>query len=342
MEGYYKIVELKRFNGKLKMKERSFRNLHRFEILLKVHATTISPLDLSFIRGEYGDIQPDLFPITPGFEGCGEIIKVGDDIDRNYVGCRCAVFADPDHPGTFEGLWAEFHYTTIPNVMIFTKDVPWEWISFIISPLTAVGMLDTIKKKDMHAVLQSGAASSVGLMFYKLCTQFGIQTINLVKDDSEYKLLKEIHTPNIIKANTDEWENELHKLCDTLKAHVGFDCVGGDMTGKILNLLPDGSHLYHFGNLMEKNVGKIKSSDIIFKDKCLSGWWFLSWLRSLSQQELNYWWNYIRDEIQNYSTTFETKISKQFIFADMNHALDYYTNHMNEGKVLIRTSLISS
>jgi NADPH2:quinone reductase len=337
MEGYYKIIELDHYGGKLKLKERSFRNIQRFEILIKIMCTTIHPADLMFIKGQYGDLKPDIFPVTPGFEGSGEIIKVGEDIDRKYVGRKVAVFANSNHTGTFDGVWSEYHYTTLPSVMVFDKDIQYERICFLINPMSAVGIFDTIRKLKVGTFVQTAASSNIGKMLYKLCHRDGINVINLVKDYHSFNQLKDIFATNVIITSTPEWEKELEKLCFQFKVDTAFDCLGGEMTGKLISLLPNGSTLFHYGNLLEQDIGKVQSADLIFKDKTVCGWWMVRWMQSLSQDEMIYWWSFVQSEIKSYSTIFETDISKEFKLEDINKAIDFYKSHSSEGKVILKT-----
>jgi NADPH2:quinone reductase len=342
MEGYYKFVELDNFGGKLKVKERSLRNIYQHEILVKIMCFTIHPADLMFIKGNYGDIQPDIFPVTPGFEGSGVIIKVGHDIDKKYVGRKVAVFADPCHPGSFDGTWSEYHYTTLPNVMVFDQDIQYERICFIINPLSSVGIFDTIKKLKVESVVQTAASSNIGKMIYKLCHKQGINVINLVKDDTGFTEMKKINAMNVLKTTDSEWEKELQKLCDHFKVQVAFDCAGGEMTGRILSLLPNGSTLFNYGNLTEKDISKVQSPDLIFRDKTLCGWWLRNWRQTISEDEMNYWWNFIQYEIKSYSNLFETEISKEFKIDEIIKAIDYYTHNWDVGKVIIKPSTTQS
>jgi NADPH2:quinone reductase len=337
MEGYYKVLELDKFGGKLKLKEKSFRNLHRFEVLVRMVCTTIHPADLMFMKGEYGDIKPDVFPLVPGFEGSGEIIKVGEDIDKKCVGKRVSIFADSGHLGSFEGTWGEYHYTTLTNIIIYEKEVPYERICFIINPLSAACMLDTCKKENVAGVLQSGASSAVGKMFIRLCQLNDIQTVNLVRSDSGAKILRDMNAPNIIQTSEKDWEFECQKLCVQSKVQICFDCVGGEMTGKLFNLLPNGGTLYHYGNLEEKEMTKFNSKDLIFKDKTLKGWWLERWTQSLSQDELSYLMNYVKEEIQSDSSLFHSDVSKEFKLDEIQKAMDFYTSKSNHGKIILKT-----
>jgi len=102
MKGFYSAIELERFGNTLVLKERSFRNLKSDEALIKVYCSPINPSDLMFIKGQYGNKPPEIFPIIPGLEGSGEIIAVGDHLDKNLLGKRVTVLGDPESGVTYD------------------------------------------------------------------------------------------------------------------------------------------------------------------------------------------------------------------------------------------------
>jgi NADPH:quinone reductase-like Zn-dependent oxidoreductase len=116
-----------------------------------------------------------------------------------------------------------------------------------------------------------------------------------------------------------------------------YDCVGGEITSKVFNCMPNGSILYHFGNLLEKEISKIDSGELIFNDKTITGWWLNRWLQSLSETEIKYWWGFVKDEIQSNSNLFSTQVSKEFKLEDINVALEYYRTYSSAGKVLLKS-----
>lgn len=337
MEGYYKTIELDAYGGELRIKERSFRNLHRFEVLVKVMCSTINPVDIMFMKGIYGETKPNIFPMIPGIEGSGEIIKVGEDIDKIYVGKRVAIFEDYNRLGTYEGIWGEYHYTTLNSLMIFDKELPFEKICFVMNPLTVVGMLDTCLKQKVDAVLQTAASSNIGRMFIRLCERYDIQLVNLVRDDQSALKVKQIAAQNIIKTSEKNWESECVKMCTQMKVQFCFDCVGGEITSKVFECMPNGSTMYHYGNLLGKEIVKIDSGELIFKDKTLTGWWLNKWLQSLSETEIRYWWGFVKDEIQSNSSLFATQVSNEFKLEDIVQAIEYYRTYSSAGKVLLKS-----
>lgn len=338
MEGYYKALEITKWNEKPTIHSRSFRNLEKHEILVRVMCTTICPADLMFLQGEYGDLKPDVFPVIPGMEGSGEIVKVGSETDQSLIGKRVGIFANCNKVGPFDGVWAEYHYTTLENLLIFDKNVPFERISFTINPLTAVAMYDTLKRNMSTSVVMDAADSALGKMFLKLCSKEGIETISLVKNKDHFKNLQRFGFKNIINCEDEGWEKQLEKYCLQANVRYAFDCCGGESTGKLFSALPNGTTLYHFGNLMHADLSCIKSADLLFKDKTLTGFWLARWFQSLTPQEFDYYLKFIIDDIQGGGETFLTEISKYFKIDEFDKAMSYYSSNMHEGKVILHTS----
>jgi NADPH2:quinone reductase len=336
LEGNYYTLEIDKWNSSPSLKERSFRNLDPNEVLVMVMCTTIHPADLMFLKGEYGIQKPHYFPIVPGFEGSGEIVKVGDMVDQSLVGKRVGIFANSNKVKPFEGLWAQYYYATVPELIIFNTDASFEKICFTINPLTALGMLDTVKKANATSVLQNGASSSVGGMFHNLCHQNGIQTINIVKDKTSLETLSQRGITHLINQGDSNWEKEVQKLCAQFNTKIAFDCVGGSYTTQLLTNMPSQTILYHYGNLEEKDLSNLHSKDFIFHQKLLAGWWLPVWYNSLSVEEMAYYINFYMSEVQT-SDLFTTEVSnKMYSLKDFSNAYSDYTKHMHLGKVIIR------
>ena len=73
---------------------------------------------------------------------------------------------------------------------------------------------------------------------------------------------------HVISTQESEWEQQLQQIAKELNSKIFFDCVGGNLPGKILSLLPNGAVLYNFGNLEIKKLG-VDSSSLIFKNKAV-------------------------------------------------------------------------
>lgn len=332
----YKVLELAKYKGNLKVSERKLREVGKDEVLIKVMCSTIHPADISFLSGTYGSDRPDV-PLIPGFEGSGLVIKAGENVDSSLVGKRCGIFVNSSKKGLCEGLWAQYHYTSPVNLMVFDTEVDYETICFALgNPLTACGFLDTIRKKGANCVGHNGASSSFGKIFTKLCAKEGVKTISTVRKAEHVETLKSCGGDYVFNTSDPNWQEDFKKVAEELNVQNFFECVGGDMTGIVLGLLPSNSTLYHFGNLALKRLAMIDTSDFIFKKKLMRGWWLLEWMLGLTKEEAQYWKNYIVNDIQSGSDLFKTKVAKSFPLEEVEKAFEVYMTDMSGGKIVLK------
>jgi len=102
----YNVIGLDQFGGECKLENRTIRALADDEVLVKVQCATIHPADMFFLKGVYGSSQPNP-PLVPGFEGSGEVVQVGKNVDRNLIGVRCAIASNPSTQGPYQGVWGQ-------------------------------------------------------------------------------------------------------------------------------------------------------------------------------------------------------------------------------------------
>ena len=339
MNGSYSVIELDKYGGTLTQSSRNFRNCNPGELLIKVYCTTIHPADLFFLNGAYGIVQPDVFPLVPGFEGSGEIVQVGESVDPNLIGKRATFVCSSNQKGAFEGSWGQYVYVNQFGVIPFElKTIPFEKIAFtFINPLTIAGFIDTLQKTKVTTVVQNGSSGALGKMFIRLCAKYGIKTINLVRKEEQIEELKKIGADFVISTSSKDWESQFSNLALENNALACFECVGGEMTGKILSLMPNRSTVYNYGNLEFNSVAGISSTDLIFKQKTLTGWWLMTWMQTLKPEELMKWIYEIRSDLESGSNIFETNWTKdEYGLADIHKALSTYKSNMSLGKVIIR------
>jgi len=313
------------FGENLKIVEKQFRELQKGEVLLKIMCTTIRPADEASLRGTYGKKPPSL-PFVPGGEGSGIIVDVAEGLDKSLIGKHVnALFSRINNSESFHGAWAEYSYASIHSCIVFDSKLDFDKIySAQINPLTAVGMIDTIREHGVTSIAQSGSSSEFGRMFLRLCINQGIEVINLVRKNQTIDELTKFGGKHFINTSEEGWQEKFKKLAAELNATVMFDCLGGELTGQCLNALPDGSTLYHFGNLELKNVSSISTHDLIFRQKVIKGWWLVTWFTNSKIENVLKWKNFIKEDYENGSPIFSTNYDEAFKFEDYEKAFESY------------------
>lgn len=114
----------------------------------------------------------------------------------------------------------------------------------------------------------------------KYCKQENVTVINIVRRDEQAEILRNLGAQHIIVSNTPNWEEQLKTLIQELDIRVAFDCVSGEMTGKLLTLLPSKSTVFVYGSLSALPCSDIQPLDLIYRKKRIEGWLLPTWLLS--------------------------------------------------------------
>jgi len=297
------------------------------EVLIKVEASGINWVDLMILSGKETTFSN--FPV--GLEGSGTVVKNGGGFwGWLKLGCRVAVgILNPQDTGC----WAE--YVIANPFMCQTLD---EKATFeegalaLFNPLTAILILDKLVSMKAKAVIMTGACSTLSIMVAKLCKEKKISVIGIVRREEQVDQIKSLYE-RILVSSLETFMDELKKVSEEKKIKYAFDCVGGEMSGKILKVLERGGRLFIFGNMSEEETIKLPTLEIVFKDKVVEI--FASGLEMKKKGVLGSICVLSRVK-KNLKTSLKTKISKEFPLEKFDDAISFYKQHMSEGKVLIK------
>jgi NADPH:quinone reductase-like Zn-dependent oxidoreductase len=99
------------------------------------------------------------------------------------------------------------------------------------------------------------ASSSLAKQLYKLFKKEGIEVIGVVRKDEQIKQLKgELGQEYVLNQTSPTFYEDLKALVQKLHTTVLFECLGGDIAGKIFSLLPAESEMIIFGKLTKTNL----------------------------------------------------------------------------------------
>lgn len=313
----------------IKMMEIPVPVVSRGQVLIKVDAAPVNPSDIAFLRGGY-NIRRTL-PAVPGFEGAGTIVSVFDDGDSNLLGRKVCFFTQEENIGT----WASYVAVNVENTVLLNSEIPVEQAAcMFVNPFTAYALFEHVFENGHDAMILTGASGQVGQFIRFFGRERGIKILNLVRKEQHIaELLQqgEEHVLNMVDADFTE---KLSTLAQTLNATAAIDAVGGELTGKIINAMPEGSEVLLYGGLSGQPVSGIDTLEIIFKNKFLGGFNLGTWLNDLSSEEhLS-----ITDYLQSLVTAkkIETKIQAVVPLPEFYTALRSYISNMSGGKVLLK------
>jgi NADPH:quinone reductase-like Zn-dependent oxidoreductase len=227
-------------NDQLKYEEVEVPTPGEGEVLLRVAAAGVNPVDWKVVRGYLNSAIPAKMPFVPGWELSGTIVARGHGARRFAVGDR--VYGYVRRPSIEHGAYAE--YVSAPECYLAAapEKLPLEAAAGIpLAGLTAYQCIhDAAKLREDETILILGASGGVG--------GFGIQ-IAKVLGANVIAVASQANSAYVLGLGADEFIGyDKGPVEAAFKAHAGkadviFDCTGGDTSLKSRPVLKDGGRV---------------------------------------------------------------------------------------------------
>ncbi|HPG07242.1 MAG TPA: zinc-binding dehydrogenase [Saprospiraceae bacterium] len=297
------------------------------EVLIKIAASPINPSDAIFLQGKYPTKKS--LPVIPGFEASGQVVDSGNHfLAKRLRGKNVACFA----PLTGNGSWAEYMVTDFTFVSPLKKDIPVDLGSMLmVNPTTALAFIDICKKHNYKAMVNTAAASALGKMLIKACSDAKVTLINVVHRQEQVELLAKHGAKNILNSSDTDYLTQLQTICKRENALIAFDAIGGSSTQDLLSALPKGGEVRIYGRLS----GDFFSADvtnILFERKQVSGFWLSEWI---PRQPLLKLLKILKNAQKLISSGEEITIHKKITLDEFDAGIEDYLANMTAGKVLL-------
>jgi len=313
----------------VKMMEIPVPGIAENQVLIKIEAAPVNPSDIAFLRGGY-NIQKTL-PAVPGFEGAGRIVSVGSGVDKNLTGKMVCFFTQDENVGS----WAEYATVNVANTIILHEEVPIEQAAcMFVNPFTAYALFEHVTENGHEALILTGAGGQVGQFVRFFAKERGIKIINLVRKEQHIAELQNQGEECVLNVLDKDFNLYLLETASQLNATAAIDAVGGELTGKLLNVMPEGSEIVLYGGLSGQPVSGIDPLEIIFKNKIVGGFNLGAWLKDIPSEELLVISEYLQHLILE--KKIETKVQAIFPLQDFYIGLRSYISNMSGGKVLLK------
>jgi NADPH2:quinone reductase len=99
--------------------------------------------------------------------------------------------------------------------------------SSFVNPLTALGMVETMRRESRTALVHTAAASNLGQMLVKLCAEEDVPLVNIVRKPEQEVLLKSIGAVHVCNSTSPSFMGDLIEALKATSATVAFDAIGG-------------------------------------------------------------------------------------------------------------------
>lgn len=110
--------------------------------------------------------------------------------------------------------------------------------SCFVNPLTALGMVETMRREGHKALVHTAAASNLGQMLNKICIKDQIELVNIVRKPEQAALLKGLGAQHVCDASAPSFMADLTQALVETGATIAFDATGGGkLAGQILTCM---------------------------------------------------------------------------------------------------------
>ena len=223
------------------------------EVLVRIEGTPINPSDLGLLLGPAdlstlsvagagedavasARIPPQLMRLVAGRvgeslpvgnEGAGVVIDAGADA-KGLVGKTVAILGG--------AMYAQYRVVKAADALVVHDDAtPKDAASCFVNPLTALGMVGTMRAEGHTALVHTAADSNLGQMLVKICLKDGVELVNIVRKPDQAALLKGLGARHVVDSSAATFMDDLIAALTETGATIAFDAIGGGkLAGQIL------------------------------------------------------------------------------------------------------------
>lgn len=180
----------------------------RGEVLVKVHAAGVNPLDNMIVRGEVKLIVPYAMPLVMGNELVGTVETMGEGASRFQVGDRVYGRMPLAKIGAFAE-YAAIDEKALAKVPDYLSDEEAACV-----PLTALTALQAFELMGVTAgdsLFISGGTGSLGAMAVPIAAGLGLQVATSGNGNSEERM-RDLGATTFIDYRTQDYADVLHDL----------------------------------------------------------------------------------------------------------------------------------
>ena len=228
------------------------------EVLVRVEASPINPSDLGLLFGmadmttaaasgsKDAPIVTATIPVglrkavaaragqslPVGNEGGGVVVEVGSSEQAQaLLGKTVGILGG--------AMYTQYRVVKAKQCLMMHDGVTSaESASCFVNPLTALGMVETMKAEGFTALCHTAAASNLGQMLQKICLKDGVNLVNVVRKQVQVDLLKGIGAKYVCNSSSDSFMADLTEAFAETGAYIAFDATGGGkLAGQLLTAM---------------------------------------------------------------------------------------------------------
>ena len=310
------------------------------EVIIKIEASPINPSDLGLLLGPADvttlttegsgsdsvvsmDVPQSLMrsvgaridqSLPVGNEGSGTVIQTGKDAEK-LMGKMVGLAGG--------SMYSEYRCVKANSCLEMNEGTSAaEAASCFVNPLTALGMVETMRMENHSGLIHTAAASNLGQMLVKICVNEGVPLVNVVRKEEHVEILKSLGATHVCNSSSENFMSDLINSLVETGATIGFDATGGgNLAGQLLTAMEiaankTATEYSRYGSDSFKQVyiygGLDRSPTVLTRSFgfswSLGGWLLTPFIGKIGGERFQELRQKVADEI---STTFASNYTKQ-------------------------------
>jgi NADPH2:quinone reductase len=186
----------------------------------------LSPAVLAMLRPRVGQSLP------VGNEGAGVVVAAGASPEAQaLLGKVVSIIGG--------ATYSEYRAVPASACLVLPDGTdPRDAASCFVNPLTALAMVEVMRREGHQAIVHTAAASNLGRMLVRICAADGVPLVNVVRRPEHVELLRELGAEHVCDSSAPTFTEDLTRALVTTGATLAFDAIGGGrVAGQILSCM---------------------------------------------------------------------------------------------------------
>jgi NADPH2:quinone reductase len=337
------------------------------EVLIRVEASPINPSDQGLLFGAAdmsraeqvgsSDLPVIKAPVPAaamasmagrvdealpvGNEGSGTVVAAGASAQA-LLGRKVALMGG--------AMYSEYRLAKARQCLQLPDDATAaEGASCFINPLTALGMVETMRAEGHKALVHTAAASNLGQMLVRICQKDGVELVNIVRSPEQVALLTSLGARYVCDSTAPNFSDTLTDALAATGATIAFDATsGGTLASRILSSMEaalgrNAREYSRYGSTTHKQVylyGSLDRSPTVLERNYgmawgVGGWLLTPFLQRIGAQGMQRLRERVAAELK---TTFASRYTRQISLAQALSldAISVYNRRATGEKFLIK------
>ena len=277
------------------------------------HPVVTAPVSPAVLKAMAGRLDQSL-PV--GNEGAGVVVQAGaSPAAQALMGKTVAILGG--------SMYTQYRCIKAVQCLVLPLGTtPAEGASCFVNPLTALGMVATMRAEGHKALVHTAAASNLGQMLNKICQRDGVGLVNIVRSAEQANILKGIGAKIVLDSTSPRFMADLIEAVGATEATLAFDAIGGGpLASQILTAMEAAAsarmtsysrygsstfkHVYIYGML---DTGKTELTRAYGLSWSVSGWLLPPFLQKIGAADVNRLRQRVVSEL---TTTFASHYTKE-------------------------------